>query len=92
LKAYLKKSLDSIVSGSAGGPKSPKNVAWWQHGQPTDTEGVTPVVRRKAPGADSTQLGQDEENSGLVQTMSYYHDEDEDEKPHKIKRFKIVVN
>jgi hypothetical protein len=92
LKAYLKKSLDSIVSGSAGGPKSPKNVAWWQHGQPVDTEGVTPVVRRKAPGADSTQLGQDEENSGLVQTMSYYHDEDEDEKPHKIKRFKIVVN
>lgn len=92
LKAYLKKSLDSIVSGSAGGPKSPKNVAWWQHGQPTDTEGVTPVIRRKAPGADSTQLGQDEDNSGLVQTMSYYHDEDEDEKPHKIKRFKIVVN
>ena len=88
-KAYLKKSLDSMISGAAGGPKSPKNVAWWQHGQPTDTEGVTPVVRRKAPGSDSTQLGQDEE--GLVQTMSYYHDEDEDEMPHKVKRFKIVV-
>lgn len=88
-KAYLKKSLDSMISGAAGGPKSPKNVAWWQHGQPTDTEGVTPVIRRKAPGSDSTQLGQDEE--GLVQTMSYYHDEDEDEMPHKVKRFKIVV-
>ena len=88
-KTYLKKSLDSMISGAAGGPKSPKNVAWWQHGQPTDTEGVTPVIRRKAPGSDSTQLGQDEE--GLVQTMSYYHDEDEDEMPHKVKRFKIVV-
>ena len=88
-KAYLKKSLDSMISGAAGGPKSPKNVAWWQHGQPTDTEGVTPVIRRKAPVSDSTQLGQDEE--GLVQTMSYYHDEDEDEMPHKVKRFKIVV-
>lgn len=90
-KAYLKKSLDSMISGAAGGPKSPKNVAWWQHGQPTDTEGVSPVIRRKAPGSDSTQLGQDDENQGLVQTMSYYHDEDEDEKPHKVKRFKIVV-
>ncbi len=90
-KAYLKKSLDSMISGAAGGPKSPKNVAWWQHGQPTDTEGVTPVIRRKAPGSDSTQLGQDDENEGLVQTMSYYHDEDEDAAPHKVRRFKIVV-
>jgi hypothetical protein len=90
-KTYLKKSLDSMISGAARSPKSPKNVAWWQHGQPSDTEGITPVVRRKAPGSDSTQLGQDDENQGLVQTMSFYHDEDEDEKPHKVRRFKVVV-
>jgi hypothetical protein len=88
-KAYLKKSLDSMISGAVGGD-SPKNVAWWQHGQPTDTEGITPVVRRQTPGDNSTQMGQDEEDTGLVQTMSYYQDEDE-ETPHKVRRFKVVV-